>query len=75
MLLNKFDIIGKLEDMIRAIKDENAKYKELNDNFTRRVDENLINQEKLITQFMRKLDDHIRSTHDKVQKNKSLVNG
>lgn len=42
MLLNKFDVIIKLEDMIRGIKDENAKYKELNDNFTRRVDENLL---------------------------------
>ena len=66
MLLNKFDVINKLEDMIKGIKDDNQKYKELNDDFTKRVDKNLIQQEKQITQFMRKLDDHVKSTHDKV---------
>jgi hypothetical protein len=33
MLLQKFDVIGKLEDLIKGIKDDNAKYKEMNDAF------------------------------------------
>jgi len=49
MLLQKFDVISKLEDLIKGIKDENAKNKEMNDAFQKRVDENLIGQEKTIT--------------------------
>ena len=49
MLLQKFDVVGKLEDLIKGIKDDNAKHKELSDAFQKRVDENLIGQEKTIT--------------------------
>jgi hypothetical protein len=42
-------VIGKLEDLIKGIKEDNAKYKEMNDAFQKRVDENLIGQEKTIT--------------------------
>lgn len=74
MLLQKFDVVAKLEDMIKGIKDDNGKYKELNDSFQKRVDESLLGQEKTLKQVERLIEDHKKATHDKVQSSKTLVN-
>lgn len=75
MLLKKFDVVKQLEEMIKSIKATNDAYMELNDKFQVRVDHGLMDQEKTITQFSRKLEDTIDANHTKQQATKSLVHG
>jgi len=75
MLMKKFDVVKQLEEMIKTIKTTSDTYMELNDKFQVRVDKALMDQEKTITAFSRKLEDTIDANHTKQQATKSLVHG
>ena len=61
--------------MIKGIKDSSEAYVEVNDKFQVRVDRSLLEQEKTITAFSRKLEESIDVNHTKQQATKSLVHG
>lgn len=74
-LVKKLEVTKQLEEMIKGIKDSSEAYVGLNEKFQVRVDRSLLEQEKTITLFSRKLEESIDVNHTKQQATKSLVHG